>query len=115
MMMQRSFVSIYLTILSALWLTGWVGLFSGAPALAAAGLIVATSAPMIFFIHRHVLKQPRTEAHPVWVSTVSGLGAVMIMVTIYRFGDQHPIWMGGALACLIGWMVYLKWIKPESA
>ena len=95
-------------MLIGFWITAWAGLRTSVPELAVVGLLLSTSAPIAFFIGLYAFKQPRTQPHPVWVSGLSGLGAVMIMVTIYRFGDQHLIWMGGALAALVGWMLYLK-------
>ena len=109
---------LYLTLLLVLWAIALISLFAGwpvgrGPALASAGLLLATSAPLVFFIGLHWFKQKRTVHHPVWVSVLSGFGAVMIMVAIYRYGDQHPFWMLSALATLAGWMLYLKVVKAQ--
>ena len=117
--MKRWLTPLYLTLLLVLWIIASVNLFvswpiRNAPALAPAGLLLATSAPLAFFIGLQWFELKRTEPHPVWVSVLSGLGAVMIMVTIYRFGDQHPFWMLAALATLAGWMLYLKVFKLQS-
>ena len=111
--MKHWFVPIYVLILLALWIIAWIGLILSSLSLVAIGLIISTSAPLAFFIGLYVFKRKRTEPHPVWVSMLSGLGAVMIMVVIYRYGDQHPIWMGGAITTLTGWMLYLKLFKLD--
>lgn len=124
--MNRWLTPLYQALLLTLWAIALIHLFFApsswsasawnAPALATAGLLVATSAPLAFFIGLRWFRWERIEPHPVWVSVLSGLGAVMIMMAIYRYGDQHPFWMLSALATLAGWMLYLRVVKvqPEA-
>ncbi len=98
----------YWAVLTVIWLGSWAGFWLGSPVLAILGSLLASGAPLLFFIQHGGLRMHRAQAHPVWVSVVSGLGAVLVMVAIYRFGDQHTVWMVSPLISLAGWMAYLK-------
>lgn len=75
------------------------------PALIAAGLGLCAGAPLLFLL-RAGPSTPR--AHPVLVSSLCGLGCVMIMVGIQRHGDQHQPILVIALLVLIAWMGYQR-------
>lgn len=75
------------------------------PALIAAGLGLCAGAPLVFLL-RASPAAPR--AHPVLVSSLCGLGSVMIMIGIQRHGDQHQPILVIALVILIAWMGYQR-------
>jgi len=73
------------------------------------GLFICTAAPALFFTSALLFPKPRTARHPVEFSLVCGLGLVITMVFNWRYGDASGaihIWAG---ACLLGWLVYLRW------
>lgn len=81
------------------------------PALIAAGLMVCAGTPLVFLLR---LKKPATKEHPVIVSSLCGLGCVMIMVGVQRYGDEHQPLLAVALLVLIGWMLYQRRIWRAS-
>jgi len=115
--MKRWFISLYLTLLAALALIALYGFTLSVPFSAPAGLLLASAAPLTFFIWLMSARPARTEEHPVIVSVLSGLGAVMAMMAVYRFGDSHQPFLVGAVLALAGWMAYLTWYsrQPEPA
>jgi len=111
--MKRWFISLYLTVLAALVVTGLIGLAGPPPWLAPFGMMLAAGAPLAFFVWLLLGKPPRTDAHPVLVSVVSGLGVVLSMIAVWRFGDTWQPWLMGGLAALAGWMVYVRWYSRQ--
>lgn len=111
--MKRIVLIIYVATLSLLWFGSWIGFWLAWPWLAVVGCIVTTSAPLLFFISQQGLTGARDAPHPIGISAMGGLGAVMVMAAIYRFGDQYMPLMCAPLLSLGGWMLYLK-LVPES-
>ncbi|MFW5815566.1 MAG: hypothetical protein ACOCVP_01800 [Wenzhouxiangella sp.] len=81
------------------------------PALIAAGLGLCALAPLMFLLRAG---QTSPRQHPVLVSSLCGLGCVMIMIGIQRHGDQHQPILVIALLVLIAWMGYQRkiWRAP---
>ncbi len=77
------------------------------------GLGLTAAAPLAYLLY-HLLRPETVTHHPVLISVVSGLGCVMVMVGIQRFGDQHQwiLWLG--LAALAAWMAYQRYILRRS-
>ncbi len=111
--MKRCFISLYLVTLTILLIAGLVGLTGPAPWLAPFGTALAAAAPLVFFAWLAIAKPPRTNAHPVLVSVVSGLGVVLAMVSVWRFGEIWQAWLVGALVAVAGWMIYVKWYSRQ--
>jgi len=111
--MKRWFISIYLAVLAALCVVSLYALTQPIPWLAAAGLFLAAAAPLTFFIWLGAARPPRTDAHPLLVSVLSGLGAVIAMVAVYRYGDSWQGFLGGSIVALAGWMAYVRWYSVE--
>ncbi len=75
------------------------------PALIGAGLMLCAGAPLLFLLRK---KKPAARQHPVLISALCGLGCVMIMIGVQRFGDQHQPMLVLALLVLVGWMAYQR-------
>jgi len=113
--MKRWFISLYLMLLAALLAVGLYGLTRPLPWTAPAGMCLAAAAPLTFFIWLMSARPARTEAHPVIVSVLSGLGAVVSMMAVYRYGNElQPYLIGGVLA-LAGWLAYVTWYSRQPA
>lgn len=86
------------------------------PNLAATGLLVCAAAPLGFLVWTRY-RCGGERHHPVLVSSTSGLGCVMIMVSILRYGDAHSYLLGLGVLILTGWMVYQRkyWRKDSRA
>lgn len=78
---------------------------AGAPLIIYGGLLLVATAPLGF-----VLRPPATDSrqHPVVISALCGLGCVMVMVGIQRYGDHHQPVLVAALLVLLGWVIYQK-------
>jgi len=113
--MKRWFISLYLTVLAALVVTALYGLTRPLPWTAPAGMLLAAIAPLTFFTWMAGARPARTEAHPVIVSVLSGLGAVVTMMAVYRYGDDLQPWLIGAVVALAGWLVYVTWYSRQPA
>jgi len=113
--MKRWFISLYLAALAALVVTALYGLLLPVPWTAPAGMLLAAVAPLTFFTWLAGARPARTEAHPVIVSVLSGLGAVVAMMAVYRYGDDLQPWLIGAVAALAGWLAYVTWYSRQPA
>ena len=111
--MKRWFISLYLTVLATLVVMGLFGLTLEVPLTAPAGLLLSAMAPLTFFTWLAGARPARTEAHPVIVSVLSGLGAVVTMMAVYRYGDQLQPWLIGAVVALAGWLAYVTWYSRQ--
>lgn len=78
---------------------------SSTPALVASGLGLCAAAPLIFLLRP---TKPTPRQHPVLISSLCGLGCVMIMVGVQRYGEEHQPLLIIALMVLIGWLVYQR-------
>ncbi|MDT8408777.1 MAG: peroxiredoxin family protein [Wenzhouxiangellaceae bacterium] len=114
--MKRWFISAYLAVLAALVVVAIYGLTQPLPWTAPAGLLLAAAAPLTFFIWLASARPARTHEHPVAVSMLSGLGAVIAMTAMYRYGDAYRWYLGGSIVALAGWMAYVNWYsrQPEA-
>lgn len=113
--MKRWFISLYLFMLAALLVVALYGFTLPVPATAPAGLLLATGAPLTFFFWLATARPARTEPHPVIVSVLSGLGAVLAMMAVYRFGDDHQPFLIGSVLALAGWLAYVTWYSRQPA
>jgi len=111
--MKRWFISIYLTLLAALVLLGLYGTLHARLPWAPAGMLLAALAPLGFFAWLMLARPARTDAHPVLVSVLSGLGAVIAMSAEYRFGPPGMPWLLGAALSLAGWLAYVTWYSRQ--
>lgn len=113
--MKRWFISLYLFALAALVVAALYGFTLEVPLTAAAGLLLAAAAPLTFLFWLALAQPARTEAHPVIVSVLSGLGAVLAMMAVYRFGDAHQPFLIGSVLALAGWLAYVRWYSRQPA
>ncbi len=112
--MKRWFISTYLTLLAALVVLGFYGTLQARLAWAPAGMLLAALAPLGFFVWLLLARPARTDAHPVLVSVLSGLGALIAMGAEYRFGPASMPWLVGATLALVGWLVYVTWYSRQA-
>jgi len=113
--MKRWFISLYLMLLAALVVLGLYGLTRPLPWAAPAGMFLAAVAPLTFFIWLASARPARTEDHPVIVSVLSGLGAVVSMMAVYRYGDDLQPYLIGGVVALAGWLAYVTWYSRQPA
>lgn len=113
--MKRWFISLYLLLLAALVVAGLYGMTRPVPWTAPAGMFLAAAVPMTFFIWLASARPARTEAHPVIVSVLSGLGAVVSMMAVYRYGNELQPYLMGGVAALAGWLAYVTWYSRQPA
>ncbi len=112
--MKRWFISLYLLALLALLITGALMLARPAvPLLAPLGLIVAAAGPLGFFGWLFAARPARTDRHPVLVSAIAGLGAVLAAAAVYRYGEAWNPYLAGGIFVLVGWMVYVRWYSVQ--
>lgn len=112
--MKRWFISLYLLALVALLVAGILMLARPqVPLLAPLGLIVAAAAPLGFFAWLFIGGPARTDRHPILVSAIAGVGAVLSAVAIYRFGEAWNPYLAGGIAALVGWMIYVRWYSVQ--
>ncbi|MGK7295129.1 MAG: redoxin domain-containing protein [Candidatus Wenzhouxiangella sp. M2_3B_020] len=113
--MKRWFISLFLFVLTVLAVVALYGFTLQAPWTAPAGLLLAAGAPLTFFFWLAVAQPARTDPHPVLVSIVAGLGAVMAMTAVYNHGDAHQPFLVGAVLALAGWLAYVTWYSKQPA
>jgi peroxiredoxin len=114
-LLRSVFVTAYISFVVALAIYAAVQLLRGMqPWPAWLGLFICASAPAFFFARILISPAPRTARHPMEISIVCALGLVITMVYNWRYeeaaGAVH-LWSG---ACLIGWMIYLRWYSVFS-
>lgn len=78
------------------------------------GLGLAASAPLVYLVHQR-LQPEKVRHHPLLVSVGSGLGCVIVMVGIQRFGEHHQWILVPSLAALAAWMVYQRWFLRRTS
>lgn len=114
--MKRWFISLYLLALLALLITGALMLARPeVPLLAPLGLIVAAVGPLGFFGWLFIAGPARTDRHPVLVSAIAGLGAVLAAAAVYRYGEAWNPYLAGGIFVLVGWMAYVRWYSVQPA
>ncbi|MBY6203562.1 redoxin domain-containing protein [Halomonas denitrificans] len=114
--MKRWFITLFLLSLVALLVFAALMLARPeVPLLAPAGLIVAAAAPLGFFAWLFIGGPARTDRHPVLVSAIIGLGAVLCAAAVYRYGEVWNMFLAGGIGVLIGWMIYLRWYSVQPA
>lgn len=88
-----------------------VGLFRYPSAMAALGSLLSAAAPLAFVLLRGIWHDRLPpEAHPVLISAMSGLGAVMAMVAVHRFGDQYEVFVAASALALISWLAWVRFV-----
>lgn len=95
-------------LLANLLLAGWI-VAGPDPSLAGLRLGLTAAAPLTYMI-RHWKAIGGGREHPVAISALSGLGCVMIMVAVQRFGDQHQWLLLPALFSLGAWVAWQRWV-----
>lgn len=119
-MLKRIYPPTFAGLLLLVLAVGVIQLFApSTPPLPAAGVIVTAIAPLVFFLRLRIAASP-PRTHPVLTSAAIGLGCVMIMIGIQRFGEQHAWLLQLGLASLIGWVIYQRWVwrggnEPEQS
>lgn len=106
--MRQQWPSITLTLvcLAGLGLAGWL-FMQAQPWLFWLGLALASGAPLGFLL---LAKHPQPiHGHPVMVSVLLGLGCVLTLVGVQRFGDSLRWVTAATLVPLIGWMLYQRY------
>lgn len=101
-------------LVATLLLAGWL-IIGTRPPLLGLGLALSAGAPLAYMV-RHWNNRGNVREHPVAISALAGLGCVMIMVAVQRFGDQHQWILLPALANLAAWMAWQRWVlrKPPA-
>lgn len=114
--MKRWFITLFLLSLIGLLVVGALVLARpGIPLLAPAGLIIAAAAPLGFFVWLFVGGPARTDRHPILVSAITGVGAVLSAVAVYRYGEEWNAYLAACIGALVGWMVYVRWYSEQPA
>ncbi len=76
------------------------------------GMILAAAPPLAYLVANGTgPRHPEAPRHPVGISVLSGLGCVLAMVAVYRFGDDFRY---GVMACLVAislWLVYVRFYR----
>jgi len=90
-----------------------IAALQGAPWLCWAGLVLAAGPPLAFIL-RHARSDRAIEEHPVAVSIASGLGCVMGMVAVQRFGPDYDWTLLACLAALVVWMLWQRSRRRSS-
>lgn len=112
--MKRWFITLYVTAIAAIFVFAALMLARPAiPLLAPLGLLVAAAAPLGFFGWLFAARPPRTDRHPILVSAIAGLGAVLSAAAVYRYGEAWNPYLAGGIGVLVGWMVYLRWYSVQ--
>lgn len=112
--MKRWFITLYAAALAAVFVFAALMLARPAiPLLAPLGLLVAAAAPLGFFGWLFATNPARTDRHPILVSAIAGLGAVLSAAAVYRYGEAWNPYLVGGIGVLIGWMVYVRWYSVQ--
>lgn len=96
-----------LVALAALLAGATAALWQGAAWPFVIGPGLAAGAPL-FFVALHLRTERSLGHHPITVSVLSGLGCVIAMIGIQRFGDEYAWTLYTALASLIVWMLWQR-------
>lgn len=108
--MRKWFIPLYLAVVFGnLGAAGYGGLV-GLPGLIVAGLALTGAAPAGFLLWRWRAAPEETGPQALLVSALTGFGCVLMMVQVYRFGDEFRWALGLGLAALAGWLIYTRWI-----
>ncbi|NBD95976.1 MAG: hypothetical protein GVY11_05820 [Gammaproteobacteria bacterium] len=92
-------------VLATLLGTTLVPWLDGAPWRFVLGPALAAGAPLAGIVH-HSLTGSRPHHHPLAISVLSGLGCVITMVGIQRFGPAHDWLLPCAGAALAAWLLW---------
>jgi len=113
--MKRWFITPFVAALAATFVFAALMLAQpGVPLLAPLGLLVAAAAPLAFFGWLFATGPARTDHHPILVSSMGGLGAVLSAGAVYRYGEAWNSYLAGGIAVLVGWMVYVRWYSVQQ-
>jgi len=85
--------------------------FQTQPAMGPIGALLAATAPLIFLLGLLLGKRTAyrgSDAHPVLVAAFSGLGAVISMVAVTRFGEVHERYVTWSALSLLVWLVWVR-------
>jgi hypothetical protein len=73
------------------------------------GLLLAAFAPLVFLTTKQLHTSRKEAIQPIGFSTVCGLGVAITMTASWKYGSAAGVVHVWAGACLIGWLIYLKW------
>jgi hypothetical protein len=106
-----------LTWLLVLWLLAataaavWMLVSAAPPWSTWAGLLLAGAPPLLYLVRTHVLRKTDSMPEPLGFSIICGLGVAISMAASWRFGPAAGSAHVAAGACLIGWVIYLRWLR----
>jgi len=89
------------------------GLTLPIPPSAPGGMLLAAATPLTFFVWLMLTRPARTEDHPLIVSVLGGLGAVVAMMAVYRYGNALEPYLIGSVLSLAGWLAYVTWYSRQ--
>ena len=111
--LRSVFVTVFVAYIYAASLYALTELIRGmSPLWSWAGLFLAAGAPSAFFSWVFITRPPRTAAHPLGISIISGLGLAITMTMSWRYGDAAGLvhlWAGLAF---VSWIMFLRWYSP---
>ncbi len=114
--MRNAFITLFMLLLVVLIF--YAGFQLGrkmTPWISWLGLLLAAAAPFIFLAFERFNVDLAGAIQPIGFSAVCGLGVAITMAASWRFGYAAGNTHICAGACLIGWLICLKWhIKPTS-
>ncbi len=84
------------------------------PVLSWLGLLLAGVAPLAYLLRNRLRPAERSAQQPLAVSMVCGLGLAMTMAMNWRYGAASGSIHLLAAACLIGWVIYLRWYSAKD-
>ena len=81
------------------------------PLLSWLGLILAAGAPAFFLVLRRMQPAGGNPQFSVATGAICGLGLAITMAMNWRYGDASGVVHLWAGACLIAWLVNLRWAE----
>jgi lysophospholipase L1-like esterase len=110
------FAGVYFLTLIGLLIVALLALDRPVPTLGPMGLLIAALSPLVYFFWLVLARPQETEVQTVLVSVFCGLGVVMTMVTVHRFGEVHQWLLALAALVLVGWLACLRGcLRPDIA
>lgn len=110
--LRSAFISLFALLLVLLSLYAGAQLWRNmTPWMSWFGLLLAAAAPLMFLAIARFGANRIEAIQPIGFSAVCGLGVAITMAANWKHGNATGIVHILAGACLIGWLVYLKWCK----
>ncbi|AKS42095.1 hypothetical protein [Wenzhouxiangella marina] len=109
--MTRAVNALVVVVWLAIAIWSGVAVFRHPSTMAPLGAMLSALAPLGFVLIRAIWHDRLPpEAHPVLVSALSGLGAVIAMVATNRFGEQYEIFVAAAALALVAWLLWVRFV-----